>query len=106
MNVFFLFTGSGSLVILTTYPSVEDPTLLRKLAAKGISKFLAFPIPLEAARQRYAHHFDLVSEDLSETDDLRVLDFNGERAFRLFQFREMGQPIMHEGALEEQKHRS
>lgn len=96
MNVFFLFTGSGSLVILTSYSSVEDPALLRKLAAKGIGKFLAYRIPLETARQRYARHFDVVCQDLSEADDLRVLDFNGERAFRLFHFHEMGEPVAHE----------
>jgi hypothetical protein len=45
MNVFFLFTGSGSLVILTSYSSVEDPALLRKLAAKGIEKFLCLSNP-------------------------------------------------------------
>ena len=45
MHVFFLFTGSGPLVILSSYASVEDPSLLRKLASKGIEKFLAYAIP-------------------------------------------------------------
>jgi hypothetical protein len=96
MNVFFLFTGSGPLVIMTSYPSVEDPTLLKKLSAKGISKFLAYQIPLDLAKERYAKHFDIVSQDLAETDDLRVLDYDGQRAFRLFHFDEMGAPVMHE----------
>ena len=86
MNVFFLFTGSGSLVILTSYSSVEDPALLRKLAAKGIEKFLAYQIPITLAKERYGTHFDIVSAELSESDDLRVLDFDGTRAFRLFRF--------------------
>ncbi len=34
--------------------------------------------------------------DLRESDDLRVLDFNGERAFHLFHLAELGSPIMHE----------
>lgn len=33
-------------------------------------------------------------KDLHETDDLRVLDFNGERAFRVSHLRELGTPIM------------
>jgi hypothetical protein len=70
--------------------------LLRKLSAKGIEKFLAYQIPITLAKQRYAAHFDVVSADLSETDDLRVLDFDGTRAFRLFRFHEMGSPIAHE----------
>ena len=44
MHVFFLFTGSGPLVILSSYASVKDPSLLRKLASKGIEKFLAYEI--------------------------------------------------------------
>src|SRR6187200_695762 len=90
MNAFFLFTGGGSLVILTSYSSVEDPALLRKLGAKGIEKFLAYQIPITLAKERYGTHFDIVSADLSESDDLRVLDFDGTRAFRLFRFHEMG----------------
>jgi hypothetical protein len=58
MHVFFLFTGSGPLVILSSYASVEDPSLLRKLSSKGIEKFLAYEIPLALAKQRYAKHFD------------------------------------------------
>jgi hypothetical protein len=96
MNVFFLFTGGGSLVILTSYSSVEDPALLRKLAAKGIEKFLAYQIPITLPKERYGTHFDIVSADLSESDDLRVLDFDGTRAFRLFRFHEMGSPIAYE----------
>jgi len=99
MSVFFLFTGSGSLVILTSYSSVEDPALLRKLAAKGIEKFLAYQIPITLAKERYGTHFDIVSAELSESDDLRVLDFDGTRAFRLFRFHEMGSPIAYEPQL-------
>jgi hypothetical protein len=36
-------------------------------------------------------------KDLREPDDLRVLNFNGERAFRLFHLRELGSPILFEG---------
>jgi hypothetical protein len=96
MNVFFLFTGSGSLAILTSYSAVDDPALLTKLAAKGIVKFLAYQIPTALAKERYGKHFDIVSADLSESNDLRVLDFDGTRAFRLFRFHEMGSPIAYE----------
>jgi hypothetical protein len=102
MKVFFLFTGSGSLVILTSYSSVEDPALLRKLAAKGIEKFLAYQIPITLAKERYGAHLDVVSADLSESDDLRVLDFDGTRAFRLFRFHEMGSPTAYEPQLSKQ----
>jgi len=99
MNVFILFTGSGPLVILTSHASIEDPTLLEKLAAKGVDKFLAYGLPLALAKSRYGMHFDIVARGLSETDDLRVLDFDGARAFRLFRFEEMSGPHVHEVAI-------
>jgi hypothetical protein len=33
---------------------------------------------------------------LHETDDLRVLDFNGQRAFQLFHLSELSNPILFE----------
>jgi hypothetical protein len=98
MKVFMLFTGSGPLVILTSHATIEAPDLLDKLAAKGVDKFLAYEIPLGLATARYGLHFDIVARSLAETDDLRVLDFDGSRAFRLFSFAEMTGPIAHEPA--------
>ena len=98
MNAFFLFTGSGPLVVLSSHKSIDDPLLLSKLAAKGIDKFIAYSVPIELAQSRYGQHFEVVSKDLKESDDLKVLDFNGARAFHLFTFSEMGPPVTHEGA--------
>jgi len=102
MKSFLLMTGSGPLVILTSHDSVQDPTLLDKLLVKGIDKFIAYEVPYEFAAQRYGGHFNVVANDLHETDDLRVLDYNGERAFRLFSFSELGEACIHEPALLEQ----
>jgi hypothetical protein len=96
MKAFLIISGSGPMAILTSHDSVEDAVLLKKLQAKGIEKFIAYAIPLELARQRYGRHFDLVCQDLNETDDLRVLDYNGQRAFALFRFDELADPILHE----------
>jgi hypothetical protein len=96
MNVFMLFTGSGPLVILTSHASIEAPDLLEKLAAKGVDKFLAYEVPLALAQTRYGMHFDIVARGLGEADDLRVLDVDGARAFRLFGFGEMRGPTVHE----------
>ena len=51
---------------------------------------------MDLAKQRYGGHFTTVLNDLHETDDLRVLDYNGERAFALFSFNELGSPVVHE----------
>jgi hypothetical protein len=93
-----LFTGSGPLVILTSHATIEAPDLLEKLTAKGVEKFLAYEIPLGLAVARYGMHFDVVSRSLAETDDLRVLDFDGRHALRLFSFGEMSGPAIHEEA--------
>src|SRR5690349_19557357 len=96
MKAAMLFTGSGPLVILTSHSSLTDVVLLAKLRAKGIRKFIAYELPVDLTEQRYGGHFRAVLRDLSESDDLRVLDFNGDRAFRLFRLGELGTPILHE----------
>ncbi len=97
MKTLMLLAGSGPLVILTSHESVTDEGLLERLRRKGLGKFVAFEIPLELARERYGGHFQTVQGNLHETDDLRVLDYNGHRAFQLFKFQELGQPFLYEG---------
>ncbi len=96
MNSFLLMTGSGPIMILTSHASIEDDKLLDKLLVKGIDKFIAYSVPEELAKERYGGHYSVVANDLHESDDLRVLDYNGERAFRLFSFDELGRACMHE----------
>ena len=96
MKTAMLFTGSGPIVILTSHDSVTAPALLKKLEAKGIERFLAYEIPLELAKARYGGHFITVVNDLHESDDLRVLDYNGERAFALFRLDELQGPVLYE----------
>lgn len=97
MKFAVMFTASGPIAVLTSHQSLTDPALLDKFKAKGISKFIAHELPVELARDRYGAHFQAVLKDVKETDDLRVLDFNGDRIFGLFRFDELGQPIYHEG---------
>jgi hypothetical protein len=98
MKAAMLFTGSGPVVILTSRDSLEDPALLQRLQAKGMAKFIAYELGIDVVRARYGAHFDAVMRDLHESDDLRVLDFDGDRAFRLFHLAELGQPVLHETA--------
>jgi len=101
MKVFMLITSSGPLVILTSFESILTPALLDKLAGKGITKFLAYEVPRNLAEQRYGGHFAVVMQDLHESDDLRVLDYSGERAFRLFRFDELGAMTVYEPPAEQ-----
>jgi len=87
-------------MILTSHGSIENSILLEKLMAKGIDKFIAYEVPVDLAKERYGWHFNVVANDLHETDDLRILDYNGDRAFRLFSFSELGNAHVHEPARE------
>ena len=91
-----IFTGTGPILILTTYESLDDPQLVEKLNVKGIEKFIASEISLEKVKAKYGNQFNVVMGDLHQTDDLRVLDYNGHNVFYNFKFSEMGEPIYHE----------
>jgi hypothetical protein len=96
MKAGIVFTGTGPILILTTYRSLEDPNLVEKLKVKGIEKFIASEIPLDKVKDKYGNHFNVVMGDLDQTDDLRVLDYNGYNVFHNFEFSEMGKPVFHE----------
>lgn len=96
MKAGLLLTGDGALIYLTSHKSFVDEDLINKFEAKGITKFIAYELPADEARKRYGRHFDIVVQDLKESNDLRILDYTGCRAFRMFSFKELGQPYMHE----------
>jgi hypothetical protein len=97
MKAGIIFTGTGPILILTSYESFEDPKLVAKLEVKGIKKFIASELPLERVKQVYGNLYSVVMGDLYQTDDLRVLDYNGYHVFHSFTFKEMAKPIYHEG---------
>jgi len=96
MKSLLLLTASGPLLVLTSHESLHDPKLLEEFRARGAGKFVAFEVPLTLAKERYGGHFQTVENNLHETDDLRVLDINGQRIFQLFRFNELGAPILQE----------
>lgn len=96
MKAAIIITGSGPILVLTSHESLTDKTFLTKLNAKGITKFIAYELPIEKVKAKYGTHFPVVTHDLHETDDLRVLDYNGHHIFLNFSFAEMGSPIQYE----------
>jgi hypothetical protein len=69
---------------------------VEKLAVKGIKKFISCEIPIETVKEKYGERFRTVMEDLYQTDDLRVLDYNGHNIYATFSFREMAKPFLYE----------
>jgi len=99
MKAGILFTGSGPILILTSYESLGDPQLVEKLSVKGIKKYIAFEVSEQRVQERYGTKFNVIMGDLSQTDDLRVLDYDGHHVFYNFSLKELGDPIYCDSAV-------
>jgi len=91
-----VFTGSGPILVLTTYAAPSDPMFIEKMSDKGVKKFIARELPLELVKSKYGSQYDSIINDVKQTDDLRVLDYNGYNVFYNFSFADMGEPFRYE----------
>jgi hypothetical protein len=96
MKAGIFFTGSGPILILTTFNSLTDTHLVKKLSIKGIKKFIAFEVDIESTRKKYGTHFETVLDDIKQEDDLRVLDYDGHHIFNEYSMKELQVPIFYE----------
>ncbi len=96
MKAGIFFTGTGPILILTTYDSLTDPNLVEKLAFKGIKKYIACEVSESLVKKKYGNQFNVIMGDLKQTDDLRVLDYDGHHVFINFSLAELGEPVYHE----------
>ncbi len=96
MKAGIIFTGTGPILVLTTYESFMDGKFTEKLKTKGIKKFIVYEVSTDLVRNKYGQQFDAVMKDVKQTDDLRVLDFDGHRVFYNFSFADLGEPCQHE----------
>lgn len=94
---YLIFTGTGPILVLSTYPELTDERLLKKLRYKGIGKFIAYQVESEAVQSRYRHTFESIVEDLRSVEDIRVLDFNGHQIMANFSLDELGEPLKYSG---------
>ena len=98
MKAGIIFTGTGPILILTTFDSFGDKKFIEKLSLKGIKKFLAYDVPVEVVKGKYGQQFDVIMKDVKQSDDLRVLDFDGHKIFYSFSFNDLGEPFQYEAA--------
>ena len=96
MKAGIFFTGTGPILILTTYESLNDPKLVEKLGQKGIKKYIAYDVPEDLVKKQYGQHYQVILGDLKQSDDLRVLDYDGHHVFYNFSLKEFGKPTYHE----------
>ena len=92
-RAYLIFTGTGPILVLSTYPKLTDDRLIEKLRYKGIDKFIAYQVDLEAVETRYEDAYHNVLSDLEGAEDIRVLDFNGHQIMTNFSLDELGDPI-------------
>ena len=93
MKAGIVFSGSSPLLILTSYSSFTDEKFVEKLRTKGVMKFIAFEVPVELAKEKYGLYFDIIMGDLKQSDDLRVLDYNGHNIMAVFQLGDLTGPL-------------
>jgi hypothetical protein len=96
MKAAIIFTGSGPILILTSYESLMDANLVTKLKSKGIKKYIAYEVPVDIVQQKYGLKYDLVLNDLKQEDDLRLMDYDGHHIFINFSLKHLGKPIVNE----------
>lgn len=96
-RAYLIFTGTGPILVLSTYPQLTDDRLVGKLRYKGIDKFIAYEVDLQAVKERYRHSYENIAKDLEGEEDLRVLDFNGHQIMANFSLDELGEPIKYGG---------
>jgi len=99
MKAGVIFTGTGPILILTTYDSFLGEDFAQKMIQKGIKKYIACEVDVELCRKRYGQHFDAIMKDVKQEDDLRVLDYNGHNVFHIFSFKELGPPQFKESSM-------
>jgi hypothetical protein len=97
MKAGIFFTGTGPILLLTSYEELNHPKFVEKMATKGIKKFIAFEIDTKKVQQRYGQQYQSILSDLKQNDDLRVLDYDGHHVFYNFSLNELGVPIYYDG---------
>jgi len=100
MKAALIFTGSGPILILTSFDSLDHPGLVSRMAAKGIGKYIAHEVPVDEVRSWYGSTFDRVLTDETEEDALRILDVDGAHIFCHLRLGDLGPSVRCEGTLE------
>jgi len=96
-QAYMIFGSSGPMLVLSTYAEITDEELVGKFKYKGIEKFLAYEVALEAVKTAYAATYDGVVADLEDENGVTVLDFSGHHIMANFSLAELGEPIRYDG---------
>jgi hypothetical protein len=96
MKGVMVFTGTGPLLFLISYPTITDSDFIKKMKEKGIKKFIACEIPIDLCENLYGSNYYDIVRDLREVNDMRVLDYDGHRILNNFSLKRLGFPYIYE----------
>ena len=74
--------------------NIANPLFVEGMRAKGISKYIAYEVPVDRCRQLYHKYYRNVTEQLERECSLGVLDFDGRRIFLNFPLNELKGPVI------------
>jgi hypothetical protein len=86
IKAYVLLSAGGPILVLTTY-DIKKPQLLERLAAKTVSKFIAFEVAIDAIKDNYSAHFSHTLKDPLKTGDIKILDDDGIQVFSNLKFK-------------------
>jgi len=96
MKAGMIITGSGSILALTSSDSFESSAFVDAVKEKGIDKYIVFEVPEALVKSRYGQHYYVTMADRKQSDLLRVVDVDGQRIFRNFDLKSLGNAIFYE----------
>ena len=64
MKAYIVFSGTGPILILTTYTELEHPRLLEKLNHKVIFNFIAYEVTVAKVKRIYGVPFEVFASDI------------------------------------------
>jgi hypothetical protein len=64
MKAGVIFTGTGPILILTTYESFKYGKFTEKFSLKGIKKSIAYEVSMDLVKEKYGQQFDRIIKDV------------------------------------------
>lgn len=95
MKAGIFYTESGPILVLTNYHFFAYPKLVEKFAEKGITKFIAYEVPIEKVKEKYGKQLSL-ERDSNGNRELRIIDSNEKQIFNNFSIKDLGEPVLYE----------
>jgi hypothetical protein len=94
MKAAIVVHAGGPILVLTSCGTIANPLFTEGMRAKGITKYIAYEVPVERCQELYHKYFRKLTEQLEQECSLGVLDFDGRRIFLNFPLTQLGEPVI------------